>query len=56
MSQNERFYHVSGGKAYGPSMEGESLSDYKARVRRAYGNLSGVTFGTRSDLNPCYFW
>lgn len=32
------FYHVSGGRAYGPSEPGESLKDYRARVRKAYAN------------------
>lgn len=28
------FYHVSSGRAYGPSEPGESLRDYKARQSR----------------------
>lgn len=51
-----RFYHVSSGRAYGPSLPGESLRDYKARVRQAYGSLSGVSFGKREELHPAYFW
>lgn len=40
-----KIYHVSNGKAYGPSEPGETLAQYKARVRKAYGNLNGVKFG-----------
>lgn len=50
------FYHVSNGKAFGPSNEGETLAAYKARVRKAYGSLAGITFGTKAELHPCYFW
>lgn len=39
-----RFYHLSSGNAYGPSNPGESLDDYKTRVRGAYGSLRGVEF------------
>jgi len=28
------FYHVSSGRAYGPSEPGESLRDYKAHAKR----------------------
>jgi hypothetical protein len=54
MSQ-DKFWHVSGGRAYGPSLPGETLAQYRARVRRVYGSLSGVTFGRREDLHPCFF-
>lgn len=50
------FYHVSSGRAYGPSEPGESLRDYKARVRKVYGSLQGLEFGTRAQLHPAYFW
>lgn len=50
------FYHVSSGRAYGPSEPGESLRDYKARVRKAYGSLQGLEFGTRAQLHHAYFW
>ena len=50
------FYHVFGGRAYGPSEPGETLEAYKARVRRAYGGLAGVTFGKRADFHPASFW
>lgn len=49
------FYHVSGGRAYGPSEPGESLKDYRARVRKAYGSLHGITFGTRDTIHPMCF-
>lgn len=49
------FYHVSSGRAYGPSEPGESLKDYRARVRKAYDGLHGITFGTRDTLHPRYF-
>lgn len=39
-----RYYHRSNGVDYGPSAIGESLDDYKARVKAAYGTLKGVTF------------
>lgn len=39
-----RFYHRSGGSAYGLSNPGETLEAYKARVKAAYGTLRGVTF------------
>lgn len=52
-----RYYHSTGhGRAYGPSNEGETLAQYKARVRRAYGNLRGVTFGTRAEFHPAFFF
>ena len=51
-----RYFHVSNGKAYGPSLEGESLAAYKARVRKAYGSLKGVEFGAKDDLHPAYFY
>lgn len=50
------FYHVSSGRAYGPSEPNETLEQYKARVRKAYGDLRGITFGTRDNLHPAYFW
>lgn len=50
------FYHVSSGRAYGPSNPDETLPQYKARVRKAYGSLRGCEFGTRADLHPAYFW
>ena len=51
-----RYYHSTGnGKAYGPSNEGETLTAYKARVKRAYGNLRGVTFGERAAFHPLAF-
>lgn len=46
-----RFYHRSNGVAYGPSAIGESLPDYKARVKGAYGTLRGVTFHD-AELEP----
>lgn len=52
----ERYYHAVSGRAYGPSLSGESLEAYKARVRKAYGDLRGVTFGTRDSLHPAFFW
>ena len=39
-----RYYHRSNGVAYGPCNPGETLPDYKTRVKAAYGNLRGVTF------------
>lgn len=51
-----RYYHISNGKAYGPSYENETLEDYKTRVRKAYGNLRGIEFGTKENLNPAYFF
>lgn len=51
-----KIYHVSNGKAYGPSEPGETLAQYKARVRKAYGNLNGVKFGKREDFHPACFW
>ena len=52
-----KYYHTAGnGKAYGPSLEGETLDQYKERVRKAYGSLKGIKFGTRDDFHPCYFW
>ena len=52
----ELYYHSTGnGRAYGPSKPEESLSAYKARVKRAYGNLRGVKFGTRSEFHPRAF-
>lgn len=51
-----RFYHVISGRAYGPSEPGESLAQYKARVKRAYGSLAGVKFGKREDFHPAFFW
>ena len=56
MINGAKFYHVVGGKAYGPSLPDETLSQYKQRVRNAYGNLHGVEFGTRADLHPSFFW
>lgn len=51
-----QYFHATGnGKAYGPSNDGETLAQYKARVRRAYGDLRGVTFGTRADFHPLFF-
>lgn len=51
-----RYYHTTGnGRTYGPSGPGETLTAYKARVRRAYGNLRGVRFGTRADFHPLSF-
>jgi len=50
-----RYWHISQGRAYGPSLQGETLPEYKARVKRAYGSLRGVIFGKREDLNPSYF-
>ena len=51
-----RYYHSTGhARAYGPSNEGETLAQYKARVRRAYGDLRGVTFGTRAEFHPAFF-
>lgn len=52
----DKFYHVSNGRAYGPSEDGETLAQYKERVRKAYGSLSGITFGTRTDFHPATFW
>jgi hypothetical protein len=51
-----KYYHVSGGKAYGPSEPSENLESYKARVKKVYGSLRGVTFGTKAELHPAYFW
>lgn len=52
-----RYYHTTGnGRAYGPSNEGETLGQYKARIRRAYGSLRGVTIGERKDFHPAMFW
>lgn len=56
MINGAKFYHVVGGRAYGPSLPGETLDQYKKRVRGAYGNLRGVKFGTRADLHPAFFW
>jgi hypothetical protein len=50
------YYHAVSGKAFGPSLPRETLEAYKARVRRAYGNLRGVEFGTRETLHPAYFY
>jgi hypothetical protein len=50
------FYHVSNGKAYGPNEPGETLEEYKKRVRLAYGTLNGIKFGTKEQLHPAYFW
>ena len=50
------YYHeTSSGVPYGPSLPGETLEAYKARVRRAYGDLRGVRFGTRDDFHPIHF-
>ena len=51
-----RYFHVSNGRAYGPSMENETLEQYKARVKKAYGSLKGITFGTKESLHPAYFY
>ena len=56
IEHHKRFYHVSGGKAYGPSEPDETLDAYRDRVRQAYGTLQGVQFGRKVDLHPCYFW
>lgn len=56
MINGAKFYHVVGGKAYGPSLPGETLDQYKKRVRGAYGNLRGVDFGMRVGLHPAFFW
>jgi hypothetical protein len=50
------YYHVSNGRAYGPSLPDETLEAYKIRVRKAYGTLAGIKFGTKAELHPCYFW
>lgn len=41
-----KHYHVSNGRAYGPAFDNESLSDYRQRVKKAYGSLGGVRFVT----------
>ena len=41
-----QFCHRSNGNYYGPSPDGESLADYRKRVRGAYGTLKGITFHT----------
>lgn len=51
-----RYFHVSHGRAYGPSLPGESLKDYKARVREVYGTLRDITFGTKEELHPAFFY
>jgi hypothetical protein len=43
-------YHVVGGKVY-CNLDGFSLEDYKAYVRKAYGNLRGVKFVMAKDRN-----
>lgn len=45
-----KYYHTSSGRLYGPSNEYETLDDYKIRVRKAYGSLSGIKFGMREDF------
>jgi hypothetical protein len=47
-----RFYHRSNGTAYGPSQPGETLEQYKARIKNAYGNLRGVTFHDANEESP----
>lgn len=44
-----RLYHITNGRAYGPANPGESLEDYRKRVKAAYGNLRGVRFVSVSD-------
>lgn len=52
-----RYYHTTGnGKAYGPSYEGETLEQYRERIKRAYGNLRGITIGQRNEFHPAFFW
>lgn len=56
MTNETRYYHDTGhGRAYGPSEPGETLTAYKARVKRAYGDLRGVRFGVRADFHPLSF-
>lgn len=51
-----RYYHATGnGVPYGPSLPGEPLAAYKARVRGAYGDLRGVRFGTQDEFHPIHF-
>jgi len=51
-----RYYHTTGnGRVYGPSNDGETLAQYKARVKRVYGDLRGVSFGVRADFHPLSF-
>lgn len=51
-----RYYHDTGkGRTFGPSEPGETLTAYKARVKRAYGDLRGVRFGIRDDFHPLSF-
>ncbi len=52
----DKIYHVVNGRAYGPNNPGETLAEYKARVKRAYGNLRGVVFAARDDIHPAAFW
>lgn len=39
-----KVYHIVAGRAYGPANLGESIREYKDRVRGAYGSLHGVRF------------
>jgi hypothetical protein len=56
-NMDKRYYHTTGnGKAYGPSNEGETLAEYKTRIKCAYGNLRGVKVGARADFHPTFFW
>lgn len=54
--ETSQYFHVSNGRAYGPSLRNEKLEEYKARVRHAYGSLVGIKFGTKSELHPAYFY
>lgn len=41
-----KFCHRSNGNYYGPSDNNETLTDYRKRVRGAYGTLRGISFHT----------
>jgi hypothetical protein len=43
------YAHRTTSGVYGPSNPGETLPDYKARVKEAYGTLRGVSFHDLRD-------
>lgn len=46
------FMHRTSAGMFGPSEKGETLADYRKRVKAVYGNLTGVTFLDRWTKEP----